>query len=89
MRVEEALLGDVVRGAGQAREVDEEGRGLGGRRGGGQEDIEVHGGARRGGLVSELEELATERGDGCVGGEGHCDDAPGWGIESWVGWFGK
>lgn len=70
--LEEALLGAVVRGAGQAREPDEDGDLLvllGGL--GGQVEVQVHGGAGGGGLVGQLEEGAAEGGDCGSGFEGH------------------
>lgn len=67
--LEEALLGAVVGGAGQAGEPDEEGD-LGGGGGGGQVEVEVHGGACCGGLVGEFEEGAAEGGDGGLGLKG-------------------
>lgn len=67
--VQEALFGDVVGGAGQAGEVDEQRRGLGLGDAGGQEEGEVHGAAGDGRLVGELEEAAAKGGDGGVGGD--------------------
>lgn len=69
MGVQEALFGDVVGGAGQAGEVDEQRRGLRFGDAGGQEEGEVHGAAGDGGLVGELEEAAAKGGDGGVGGD--------------------
>lgn len=75
VRVEEALLGDIVGRAGEARQVDEHRGWLGGGGARREEEGEVHVGAGCGGLVGELEELAPEGGDGGIGGEGHdgCD----------------
>lgn len=67
--VEEALFGDVVRGAGQAGEVDEQRGRVGGGDAGGEEEGEVHGAAGGAGLVGELEEAAAKGVDGGVGGD--------------------
>lgn len=67
--VQEALFGDVVRGAGQAGEVDEQRGRVGGGDAGGQEEGEVHGAAGGAGLVGELEEAAAKGVDGGVCGD--------------------
>lgn len=71
VRVQEALLRHVVGRAGQAGEVEQEGRRGGGGGGGREEDVEVHGRLGGGGLVRQLEELAAEGGDGGVCRECH------------------
>lgn len=67
--VEEALFGGVVRGAGQAGEVDEQRGRVGGGDAGGEEQREVHGAAGDARLVGELEEAAAKGVDGGVGGD--------------------
>lgn len=77
--LEEAFFGAVVGGAGEAREVHEDGdaRGRGGEGGRGEVEVEVHGGGGGRGVVGEFEDLAAEGADGRFGFEGgHCG---GWG----------
>lgn len=71
--LEEALLRTVVGGAGQAREVDEDGDFPGGCLEGlwGEVEVEGHFAFGGGGGVGKLEELSAERGDGCFGRDGH------------------
>lgn len=83
--LEEALLGAVLGGAGQTREVDEDGH-LSGRvleslRG--QIEVEAHFTFGGGGGVGELEELTAEGGDG-----GFCCDGHGGYYSSGVEWDG-
>ena len=72
--MEQAFLGDVLGGAGQAGEVDEERSRGGGRGCGGEVQVQVHGSLSCGRLMAELEETASKSGDGRVGFESHCDD---------------
>lgn len=76
--LEEALLGAVVAGAGQAGEVEEEGDLRRGGAGGGRGEVEVEGHVAGGGFggVGELEQFAAEAGDGGFGGDRH-------GLRSW------
>jgi hypothetical protein len=68
--LEEALLGTVVRSAGQTREIDEDGDllSLSLR---GQIEVEFHLAFCGCGGVAQLEQLAAEGGDGCVCSDRH------------------
>lgn len=68
--LKEALLGAIIRGAGQAGQVDQHGDfALGCLRR--EIQVEVHLAVCGGGLVAQLEELAAEGGDGGFCGDGH------------------
>lgn len=71
--LEEALLGAIVRRAGESGQVNQEGHFLRGCLQGlrGQVEVETHFAVCRGCGMAELEELAAERGDGCFGCDGH------------------
>ena len=71
--LEEALLGAVLGGAGQTREIDEDGDLGGGVLEGlrGQVEVEAHFTFGGGGGVGKLEELAAEGGDGGFCRDGH------------------
>ncbi len=75
--LQEALFGRIVGRAGETGEVEQHGRGRGGRGGGRDEEVEVHRRAGRGGLVGELEKATTKDADGGVGRESHGDDGGG------------
>ena len=72
--LEKALLGAILGGAGQAREVDEDGHFLGccaGEGLWGEEEVEAHFAVGGGCGMAEFEELAAERGDCCFCCDGH------------------
>lgn len=71
--LEKALLGAVIRRAGQTREVNEQRNLLGGLADGLRGEVQVEAHFAVGGLggMAELEELAAERRDCCFGCDGH------------------
>lgn len=73
--LEESLLGAVLRCAGEAGQVNQDGNLLGGVLEGlrWQVEVETHLTASRGGIVGELEQLAAEGGDRGLGRDGHRD----------------
>lgn len=73
--LEEALLGAVIGRASQTGQIDQEGDRLV-RGKSGQKEVEGHLGAGCSRIVAQLEQLAAERGDRSLGGDGHDGEIP-------------